>query len=130
MSKHPAGTLGEASAQAVKSKTEACRPRRPKSMCGSVRPRKKPVLSSTRSSRLKVSRETSMEAEHQMEGGLLLDVVVGERAAVLELLACEDEALRVGGDTLLVLDLELDHVDGVGGLDLKHSTSSVIAVSV
>ena len=34
-----------------------------------------------------------------MEGGLLLDVVVGESAAILELLAGEDQALLVGGDT-------------------------------
>jgi len=48
----------------------------------------------------------------------LLDVVVRERAAILELLAREDEALLVGGDALLVLDLRLDHVDGVRGLHL------------
>ena len=35
-----------------------------------------------------------------MKGGLLLDVVVAERAAVLELLAGEDQALLVGGDTM------------------------------
>ena len=33
-----------------------------------------------------------------MEGGLLLDVVVAEGAAVLELLAREDQALLVGGN--------------------------------
>ena len=37
----------------------------------------------------------------------LLDVVVGERAAILELLAGEDQALLVGRDALLVLDLRL-----------------------
>ena len=36
--------------------------------------------------------------EHKVEGGLLLDVVVRESAAVLELLASEDQALLVGGD--------------------------------
>ena len=36
------------------------------------------------------------EAQHQVQGGLLLDVVVRERAAVLELLAGEDQALLVG----------------------------------
>ena len=46
-----------------------------------------------------------------MERGLLLDVVVGERAAVLELLAGEDQALLVRRDALLVLDLSLDVVD-------------------
>ena len=40
-------------------------------------------------------------------------------AGVLQLLAREDEALLVGGDALLVLDLGLDSVDGVGGLDFK-----------
>ena len=54
-----------------------------------------------------------------MEGGLLLAVVVRESAAVLELLASEDQALLVRGDALLVLDLGLDVVDGVGRLDLE-----------
>ena len=54
-----------------------------------------------------------------MEGGLLLDVVVGEGPAVLKLLASEDQPLLVRGDALLVLDLGLDVLDGVGGLDLK-----------
>jgi len=54
-----------------------------------------------------------------VEGGLLLDVVVRKSAAVLELLASEDQALLVRGDALLVLDLGLDVVDGVGRLDLE-----------
>ena len=62
---------------------------------------------------------SATEAEHQVEGRLLLDVVVGEGAAVLELLAREDETLLIGGDALLVLDLRLDHVDGVRRLHLK-----------
>jgi len=40
------------------------------------------------------------EAEHQVQGRLLLDVVVGEGAAILELLARKNEALLVGGDAL------------------------------
>uniref|UniRef100_J3M467 Uncharacterized protein n=1 Tax=Oryza brachyantha TaxID=4533 RepID=J3M467_ORYBR len=60
------------------------------------------------------------EAEHQVEGRLLLDVVVGEGAAVLELLAGEDEALLVRRDALLVLDLGLHVVDGVRGLHLQR----------
>ena len=35
------------------------------------------------------------------------------------LLAGEDEALLIGRDALLVLDLGLDVVDGVGGLDVE-----------
>jgi len=49
----------------------------------------------------------------------LLDVVVAQSAAVLELLSGEDQTLLVWGNSLLVLDLALDIVDGVAGLDLK-----------
>ncbi len=48
-----------------------------------------------------------------MQRALLLDVVVGEGAAVLQLLAGEDEALLIGRDAFLVLDLCFDGVDGV-----------------
>jgi hypothetical protein len=54
-----------------------------------------------------------------VESGLLLDVVVGQGATVLELLTSEDQALLVRWDTLLVLNLGLDVVDGVGRLDLE-----------
>ena len=63
--------------------------------------------------------DTTTKTEDQVEGRLLLDVVVGKRAAVLELLAGKDQALLVGGNALLVLDLGLDIVDGVRGLDLE-----------
>ncbi len=59
------------------------------------------------------------EAEDEVEGGLLLDVVVRERAAVLELLAREDQTLLVRRDALLVLDLGLDVVNRVRRLDLE-----------
>ena len=49
----------------------------------------------------------------------LLDVVVGKGATVLKLLSGEDQSLLVRGNSFLVLDLGLDIVDGVGGLDLK-----------
>ena len=54
-----------------------------------------------------------------MEGGLLLNIVVRECSSILELLASEDQTLLVWWDTLLVLDLRLDVVDGVGALDLQ-----------
>jgi len=50
----------------------------------------------------------------------LLDVVVAQRTAVLELLSGKDQTLLVWRDALLVLDLALDIVDGVAGLDLKR----------
>merc|ERR1712156_795897 len=62
---------------------------------------------------------TSPKTEDKVEGGLLLDVVVGEGPSVLELLASEDQPLLVRGDALLVLDLGLDVLDGVRGLNLK-----------
>ena len=49
----------------------------------------------------------------------LLDVVIAQGASVLQLLAGEDQALLVRRDALLVLDLGLDVVDRVAGLDLE-----------
>jgi hypothetical protein len=62
---------------------------------------------------------TTTKAEHQVEGRLLLDVVVAQGAAILQLLASEDQALLIRGNALLVLDLRLDVVDSVGRLHLK-----------
>jgi hypothetical protein len=70
-----------------------------------------------------------------VEGRLLLDVIVAEGTAVLELLAGEDQALLIGGDPgemsehgeteckgdtpFLVLDLGLDIVDSVRRFDFE-----------
>ena len=54
-----------------------------------------------------------------MDGGFLLDVVVGQGSVVFELLSSEDETLLVGWDGLLVLDLVLEVLDGVGWLDVE-----------
>ena len=54
-----------------------------------------------------------------MESGLLLDVVVGEGSAILELLAGEDQSLLVWWDAFLVLDLGLDVLDGVSWLNIE-----------
>ena len=62
---------------------------------------------------------TTTQAQHQVERGLLLDVVVGERAAVFELLPGEDQTLLIRRDALLVLDLGLHIVDGVRGLHFQ-----------
>jgi hypothetical protein len=63
--------------------------------------------------------ETTTEAQDKVQGGLLLDVIVGKGAAILELLAGEDEALLVWRDALLILDLGLHVVDGVRGFNLQ-----------
>jgi hypothetical protein len=44
---------------------------------------------------------TTAQAQHQVQGGLLLDVVVSQGAAILQLLAGKDEALLVRWDALL-----------------------------
>jgi hypothetical protein len=62
---------------------------------------------------------TTTKAEDEMEGGLLLNVVVGERATILKLLSGENEALLVRRNALLVLNLRLNIVDGIGGLHLE-----------
>merc|ERR1711899_495464 len=54
-----------------------------------------------------------------MECRLFLDIVVGKRPAVLELLASEDQSLLVRRDSLLVLDLGLDVLDAITSLDLQ-----------
>jgi len=59
------------------------------------------------------------ESEDQVKGALLLDVVIRKSPAILELLPGEDESLLVGRDPFLVLDLGLDILDGVTGLDLE-----------
>merc|ERR1711988_813192 len=62
---------------------------------------------------------TSSESENKMKGGLLLDVVVGKSSSILKLLSSEDESLLVGWDTLLILDLGLDVLNGVCWLDIE-----------
>ena len=54
-----------------------------------------------------------------MEGGLLLDVVVGESTAVLQLLSSENETLLIRRDAFLVLNLCLYVVDSIARLDLE-----------
>ena len=66
--------------------------------------------------------EATTESEHEMEGGLLLNVVVRESSTVLELLTGEDKSLLIRGDALLVLDLSLDIFDGVRGLDVQGNS--------
>ena len=62
---------------------------------------------------------TTAETKDEMESGLLLDVVIGKGAAILELLASEDETLLIGRNALLILDLGLHVIDSVARLDLK-----------
>ena len=57
---------------------------------------------------------SSSESQDEMESGFLLDVVVGEGSAVFELLSGENKSLLIGWDSLFILDLGLDVLNGVG----------------
>ena len=54
-----------------------------------------------------------------MQGGLLLDVVVGKSTTVFKLLASKDQSLLVRRNALLILDLRLNIVDSIRGLNLE-----------
>jgi len=60
------------------------------------------------------------QAEHEVKCALLLDVVVREQLVVLELLSCENQALLVGRDTLLVLNLRFQALDRVRRLGIER----------
>jgi len=53
------------------------------------------------------------QAQHQVQSGLLLDVVVRKGAAIFELLASENQALLIRGNSFLVLDLGLHRLNRV-----------------
>ena len=55
-----------------------------------------------------------------MQRALLLDVVVRQGAAILQLLARENQPLLIGRNALLVLDLGLDILDRVRGLNVER----------
>jgi len=54
-----------------------------------------------------------------MQRRFLLDIVVAKSSSVLELLSGENKSLLVRWNTLLVLNLSLDVLDGVGSLNFK-----------
>merc|ERR1719183_2135428 len=60
------------------------------------------------------------KAQHQVQSGLLLDVVIAKGPPVLELFPSEDQALLVRWDALLILDLCFNVVDRIAGLDVKR----------
>lgn len=61
----------------------------------------------------------STQTENQVKRRLLLDIVVRERTAIVELLAGEDQALLVRWNTFLVADLALHGLDRVARLDFE-----------
>jgi len=49
----------------------------------------------------------------------LLDVIVGKSSSIFELFASKDQSLLIWGNSLLVLDLGLDVLNRVAGLNLE-----------
>jgi len=62
---------------------------------------------------------TTSQSEDEVKSRLRLNVVVGQGAAILELLAGEDESLLIGRNALLVLDLSLHVLNCVAGLHIE-----------
>jgi len=60
---------------------------------------------------------TSTKTEYQVQGRLLLDVVIGEGAAILKLFASKDQPLLVWGNAFLILDFGLDIFNSVWRLN-------------
>ena len=56
------------------------------------------------------------KSQHEMERRLLLNVVVGQRSFIIQLLAGINEPLLVGRNAFLVLDFGFQCADGVAGL--------------
>ena len=64
---------------------------------------------------------TSSKSEDQVEGGLLLDVVIRQGSSIFQLFTGEDKSLLIRRDTFFVLDLGFNVLDGVGGLDVESN---------
>merc|ERR1719222_1301858 len=62
---------------------------------------------------------TSSQPQHKMKGGLLLDVVVRQGSTILQLFTSEDQHLLIWGNTFLILDLSLNILNAVAGLNLQ-----------
>ena len=64
---------------------------------------------------------SSTETKDQVQSALLLDVVVTQGAAILELLSSEDKTLLIRGNSLLILDLCLYVIDSIRWLNIKRN---------
>jgi len=62
---------------------------------------------------------SASQPQDEMKSGLLLDVVVGQGAPVLQLFAGENETLLIRRNTFFVLDFCFDVFDAVGRFDLE-----------
>ena len=82
------------------------------------------VLHLTGTSQRTMDLATTTQTEHEVERGLLLNVVIRKSATVLELLSSENQTLLIWGNSLLVLNLSLHVLDGIRGLDIESDRLS------
>ena len=59
---------------------------------------------------------STAQPQHQVQRRLLLDIVLSQRTAVLQLLVEEDQPIWSGGMPFSILDLGLDAVAGVAAV--------------
>jgi hypothetical protein len=64
---------------------------------------------------------STTKTEDKVKSRLLLNVVIGESTTILKLLPCENKALLIGRDTLLILDLCFNVVNRVRGFNLQRN---------
>merc|ERR1712166_1410816 len=69
---------------------------------------------------------SSAQTQYQVQGRLLLNVVILQCTPVLELLASEDETPLVWWNALLILDLCFHGVNGVAGLECNGLTGKCL----
>ena len=62
---------------------------------------------------------STTEPEDEVKRALFLDIIVRESPTILQLLSSEDQSLLIWRNSLLVLDLSLDVLNAIGGLDLE-----------
>ncbi|CAL1396275.1 unnamed protein product [Linum trigynum] len=71
--------------------------------------------------RLHLDHRPSPEPQHQVKRRFLLNVVIGQSSAVFQLLPGENQALLIGRNPFLVLNLGLHIVHGVAALHLQSN---------
>ncbi len=67
---------------------------------------------------------TSQKSKDEMESRFFLNVVVREGSSVFELFSSEDQSLLIWRDAFLILNLLLDVINGVSGLDFLKKLGS------
>lgn len=58
--------------------------------------------------------DVSLKVKHWLQGGLILDIIVGKSVAICQLFASKYQMLLVSQDVLFVLDFGFDTLEGDG----------------